>query len=274
MYLPDVSGDRYRTDPERQKRYERRKLFRGSFWFYSRYVILVVWSGIKFLFTKNPQKSVTLQALRVMRFSERFGAVLDFTGMDRFPVDRGPYVFACNHMGTFEVNALPGLVASRIPMTFVVKRSLLKTPFFGKVLHRLGAIPVERRHPGEDLMQVLKEGTRLLSEGVSVILFPESTRQKVFSSKKFNSLAVKLALRAGVPVVPVALRTDFWGTGKLIRDFGPLNFDRTCRIEFGEPIMPSGRGKKEHLQVLNFIASRLREWKSPVQETDAESVEG
>ncbi len=208
-----------------------------------------------------------------MRITERFGAVLDFVGMDRFPADGGPYVFACNHMGTFEVNALPGLVASRIPMTFVVKRGLLKTPFFGKVLRRLGAIPVERRHPGEDLMQVLNEGTRLLSEGVSVILFPESTRQNVFTPRKFNSLAVKLALRAGVPVIPVALRTDFWGTGKLIRDFGPLNFDKPCRIEFGEPLMPSGRGKKEHIQVLEFIMSRLREWDSPVEEAGAESVD-
>ena len=265
MYLPDISGSRYRTDPDRRRRNARPRPFKGPVRFYLRYVYLVIYSGIKFLFTSDPQKSVMLQALRVMRITERFGADLEFAGLDRYPAEGAPYVFACNHMGTFEVNALPGLVASRIPMTFVVKRSLIKTPFFGRVLRRLGAIPVERRSPGEDLMQVLEEGSRLLSQGISVILFPESTRQDVFSPRKFNSLAVKLALRAGVPVVPVALKTDFWGTGKKVKEFGPLRFDRTAHIEFGEPLVPSGRGKGEHQQVLGFIESRLRDWGSPIE---------
>ena len=271
MYLPDVTVDHYRTDPERRRRTLGRRFLRRPFWFYGRYVVLVIWSGLKFTFTRDPQKSVTLQARRVMRISERHGADLEFIGLDRFHAEGAPYVFACNHMGTFEVNALPGLVASRIPMTFVVKRSLLRTPFFGKVLRRLGAIPVERRHPGEDLMQVLEEGSRLLAQGISVILFPESTRQDIFSPKKFNSLAVKLALRAGVPVVPVALRTDFWGTGRKIKEFGPLDFDRPVRIEFGEPLVPSGRGKNEHQRVLDFIRTRLEDWGSPVENPPEET---
>ncbi len=265
MYLPDISQDRYETAADRSRRYSSRRLFKGQFWFSLRYSILVIWSGIKFYYTGDPQKAVTLQALRVMRIVEKQGAHLSFEGLNRYPADQGPYVFACNHMGTLEVNALPGLIASRTPMTFVVKQRLMKLPFFGQILKRLRAIPVSRRHPGEDLMQVLDGGEKLLSEGVSVILFPEGTRQDVFSYRKFNSLAVKLALKAGVSVVPVALKTDFWGEGKWVKEFGPLYPDRPVHISFGEPIHPGGRGKAEHKQVLDFIAKHLAEWGAAVE---------
>lgn len=264
MYLPDISSDRYSTDPQKHQRFKNSRFFKGEFWFYLRYSLLVIWSGLKFLVSKDPQKAVTLQALRVMRITEKQGIHLTFEGLNNYPAENGPYVFACNHKGTFEVNALPGLVASRIPMTFVIKASLLKTPFFGQVVKRLKAIPVKRKHPGEDLNQVLKEGTRLLKEGVSVILFPESTRQDVFKYSKFNSLAIKLAVRAGVSVVPVALRTDCWGVGKRFKDYGPLRSDIPCNIAFGVPVKPIGRGKNEHRQILEFIADRLESWGSPV----------
>lgn len=265
MYLPDISSSTYRTEPKRHKAFTERKIFKGAFWLYLRYSFLVIYSGFKFVFSRDPQKAVTLQALRTMKIVEKQGVELIYEGLNHYPQETGPYVFACNHMGTFEVNALPGLVASRTPMTFVVKDTLLKVPFFSQVLKRLGAIPVARKHPGEDLMQVLGEGSRLLQEGVSVILFPESTRQKVFSYRKFNSLAVKLAIKAGVPVIPVALKTDFWGVGKVIKNYGSLQPQIPCHIAFGKPIYPTGRGKKEHQQIINFIAEKLESWGSPVE---------
>ena len=268
MYLPDISRERYETDPDRYQRFSSRRFFKGPFWFYVRYTILVIWSGIKFSYTKDPQKAVKLQALRVMRIVEKHGANLIFEGLDKYPDNQGPYVFTCNHMGTLEVNALPGLVAARTPMTFVVKQNLLKMPFFGQVLKRLRAIPVTRRHPGEDLMQVLEGGKQLLSEGVSVILFPEGTRQDIFSPRRFNSLAVKLALKADVPVIPVALRTDFWGAGKRVKEFGPLHTDRPVHILFGDPIHPTGRGKAEHQKILDFISSHLIEWGAAVEKPE------
>ena len=158
MHLPDVSSDRYTTDPELHQRFRKRRMLKNDFCFYARYSFLVFWSGLKFLVSRKPQEAVTLQALRVMRIAEKQGIHLTFEGLNNYPAEGGPYVFACNHMGTFEVNALPGLVASRIPMTFVIKASLLKMPFFGQVVKRLAAIPVQRKHPGEDLKQVLDEG--------------------------------------------------------------------------------------------------------------------
>lgn len=267
MYLPNILKDRYETDSIRHCRYSSRRMFTSAIWFYLRYIILVICSGIKFFFAKDPQRTVVRQALLVMRIVERQGVHLTFEGLSKYPVESGPYVFACNHMSTLEVNVLPGLIASRIPMTFVVKQSLLKTPFFGKILRRLRAIPVKRCHPGEDLIQVIRVGKKMLSEGTSVILFPEGTRQDVFSPRRFNSLAVKLALKAEVQIVPVALKTDFWGAGKLIKEFGALHRDRRVNISFGDPIRASGRGKNEQQMIVDFISYHLREWGSPVDAT-------
>ena len=263
--LPDLSGNRYASSPQRRAAALARPLSGVSFLMNLRYAFLVVWSGIKFVFARDPQAAVTLQAKRVMRILERRGADFLVEGLGNFPREDGPYVFACNHMSTLEVNALPGLIASKVPMTFVVKEGLLRTPFFGRVLKRLRAIPVTRRHPGEDLMRVLDHGARLLKDGVSVILFPEGTRQEVFRPARFNSLAVKLAAANGVKVVPVALRTDFWEVGRLIKDFGPIRRDNPVRIAFGEPLAPEGRGKAEHRKVVDFIVSRLEEWGVPVE---------
>lgn len=271
MYLPNISQDCYTTPEERVIRFRKRRLFKGAFWFYARYSLLVIWSGLKFLVTRDPQKAVTLQALRVMRIAEKQGVILNFEGLSNYPANGGPYVFACNHMGTFDVNSLPGLVASRLRMTFVVKKSLLKTPFFGQVLKRLHAIPIVRKKPGEDLMQVLNEGTRRIEAGMSVILFPESTRHTVFTYSRFNSIAMKLAVKTGVAVVPVALRTDFWGIGRYFKDYGQLKPATPCHIAFGKPIHPTGRGKKEHREVLDFIAGKLESWGIEVhRDTDME----
>ena len=70
-----------------------------------------------------------------------------------------------------------------------------------------------------------------------------------------------MAKAAGVPVIPTALKTDFLGNGKLIKDLGPIHRDREIYFEFGEPIMKiEGSGKQEQQQIIDFIESRLLSW--------------
>jgi 1-acyl-sn-glycerol-3-phosphate acyltransferase len=100
-----------------------------------------------------------------------------------------------------------------------------------------------------------------------VIVFPQGTRTDVFNRAGFNSLGIKLASKAGVPVIPVAVKTDFWGNSPILRGFGPVHRDRPVMIEFGEPLTVSGRGKAEHEVCLDFIESRLRSWGGAVAES-------
>ena len=65
---------------------------------------------------------------------------------------------------------------------------------------------------------LMSKGVEHLKNGTSVIVFPQKTRAAEFNPEEFNSIGVKLAKRAGVPVQPLALDTSFWGRGKFISE--------------------------------------------------------
>jgi 1-acyl-sn-glycerol-3-phosphate acyltransferase len=86
---------------------------------------------------------------------------------------------------------------------------------------------------------------------------------------KFNSIGVKLAQRADVPVVPVALVTDAWPNGKLLKDFGKIDPTKTVRFSFGAPILIKGRGTDQNQQIIRFITTTLEAW----QQAGADAVD-
>ncbi len=200
-------------------------------------------------------------SLRVLRALEETGCLITVDGMDNIDRAEGPCVFIGNHMSTLETMILPIFIQPRRDVTFVVKESLLKTPLFQHVLKSRDPIIVGRSNPRHDLTAVLEGGEERLKSGRSIIIFPQSTRSPKLVAEQFNSIGVKLARRAGVPVVPVALRTDAWGGWfGPFKDFGPIRPEVPVHFTFGEPFMVEGNGKAEHAKVYEFIASHLKEW--------------
>ncbi len=197
-------------------------------------------------------------AMDCFRLMETCGGIFNITGLDQPRSIDGPVVFIANHMSTMETLILPALVFPEKNAVFVVKQQLRDLPLFGPYVQ--DCIAVTRKNPADDFKQVMTRGAEKIARGFSVIIFPQATRSTVFNPEKFNTLGIKLARRAGVPVVPVALKTDFWGTGTLVKDFGPINTGRTIHIEYGQPINVSGAGKNEHEQVVTFIKDRLLGW--------------
>lgn len=196
----------------------------------------------------------------IFRFIEKAGGIFHLSGMENIAKSPEPVVFICNHMSTLETMILPGLISPHRRVTFVVKESLVKHPLFGDVMKSRNPIIVGRTDPRKDLEAVMNGGMELLSKGISLVIFPQSTRSVVFRPEDFNSLGVKLAKKAGVKVVPVALKTDFWGNGRLIREVGPIDRNKPIFIRFGEPISISGTGKEENQMIIDFIISSLEEW--------------
>ncbi|HSH70365.1 MAG TPA: hypothetical protein VK997_10635 [Deferrisomatales bacterium] len=93
-----------------------------------------------------------------------------------------------------------------------------------------------------------------------MIVFPQTTRAERFDPERFNSIGAKLAGRAGVPLIPLALRTDAWGNGRWLKDFGPVDPRRPVRFRFGAPLSPDRRGTEAHRQTVAFIQQALGEW--------------
>ena len=200
-------------------------------------------------------------SIGIIRALESVGTHFDIQNLDFFRDLEEPCVFVGNHMSILETFVLPCLIQPYRDVTFVVKESLISYPFFGTILRSRAPVVVGRINPRDDLRIVLKEGRNRLNRNVSVVIFPQTTRSPIFDVDKFNTLGVKLAKRADVPVVPFALKTDAWGLGRRIKDFGKISPAKTVRIHFANPMHISGSGKDEHNTIIEFISAKFADWR-------------
>ena len=194
---------------------------------------------------------------RVIKAVEATGTPVEVYGLEN--VDNRPCVYVGNHMSTLETVTLGHVLRDKGRVSFVIKESLMKYPYFKDILGALECIAVTRTSPIQDLKQILREGPKLLEKGISVVVFPQHTRG-AFDPSDFSSIACKLAKRAKVPIVPLALDSRFWGKGKVISDLGPISRDIPVRFAFGDELVIDKNEKEVHAQCLDFIAGKLQEW--------------
>ena len=200
-------------------------------------------------------------SVTTVRALESVGGSFDLQNLDVPRQLDSPCVFIGNHMSILETFVLPCLIQPHRPVTFVVKESLITYPLFGHVMRSRDPVVVGRTHPREDLRTVLEEGEKRLAANISVVIFPQTTRSVDFDPQMFNSLGVKLAKRCKVPVVPFALKTDAWGLGRRLKDFGPISPDKRVHIAFGDPLRVTGSGKEAHQSVVSFIEKNVSAWR-------------
>ena len=159
-----------------------------------------------------------------------FGFVARIHIRGRYNVPRkGPYILAPNHLSWTDIP----LVAAYVPGKVVY---MAKEEYFSSrlawLVRFLGAFPVKR---GEGDRQALRAAEEQLKKGNVVVLFPEGTRSKTRTLAKGHAGLGMIALRSGVPVVPVAI----WGSENAFKKFGtPIT------ICYGEPMIFKPTGKK------------------------------
>ncbi|MCC5805890.1 MAG: 1-acyl-sn-glycerol-3-phosphate acyltransferase [Opitutales bacterium] len=200
------------------------------------------------------------ESVKVLRAFEHCGVPVTFENLGVLEGVEGPCVFVGNHMSTTETFLLAAFIVPYRPITFVVKRQLVEYPVFKHIMRACDPVVVGRENPKEDFRVVMEEGCKRLESGVSVIVFPQRTRSARFSPDDFNTIGVKLARRAGVPVVPLALKTDAWANGCFIKDFGPLVPDRPVHFALGAPLSSALRDREANQAVIDFIQAKLNDW--------------
>lgn len=242
------------------------RIFLGGRWFFvSGYIREIMRS--RSLAPKNSyNRSVWADSShRIFTLIEGCGGRFHLRGLDNLRSCSQPIVFVSNHMSTLETFVLPCIIAPHMKVTFIVKESLVRHFLFGPVMRARSPIVVKRKNPREDLQVVMSKGTECLSHGISIIVFPQSTRSAIFKTDEFNSLGVKLAKAAGVDVLPIAVKTDFWGNGKYLKDVGPVSRNKPIHMVFGSPVKIEGSGKDQHKQIVQFITENLRRWGGTIQ---------
>ena len=200
----------------------------------------------------------------IFRLLELTGADFEIENVNSISALKGPCVFIGNHMSTLETFALPYVIGMHRRLTFVVKDSLIRTPVFRHIMISRNPVVVGRTNPREDFRTVMEEGKARLEKGVSVVVFPQTTRNYAFNPATFNSIGIKLARRAGVPVMPMALKTNAWGNGRWIKEIGKIRPGERVRVAFDEPLYVSGSGKETHALVTQFIIGKLCQWSVPI----------
>ena len=251
----------YHTPEKEHLSFKEKILLDNRLYFFLKYAAVVLRTRKEAIRKVYDTKAWTDSSFEILRFIETAGGIFHITGMENITKSPGSVLFISNHMSTLETMILPSIIGPHKELTFVVKESLVKHPLFGDVMRSRNPVVVGRTDPRKDLEAVMNGGVELLNNGISIVIFPQSTRSLEFKTEEFNSLGVKLAKKAGVDVVPIALKTDFWGNGKWIKELGPIDRHKHIHIKFGEPIRISGNGKEDNQRIIDFIKSSLREWK-------------
>lgn len=168
---------------------------------------------------------------------------------------RRPAVYAANHQSQFDI---PALVLS-MPADFrvVAKRSLLYVPIFGQALWLAGFIFIDRSNR-DQAIRGLDRAAERLRRGTSVVVFAEGTRSTDGSLLPFKRGGFVMALKAGVPVVPVTLKG-----GHAILPKGRLAIrPGVIDVHYGAPIETRGHtyDTRDRLvaSVRDAIAAELR----------------
>ncbi len=147
----------------------------------------------------------------------------------------GGRVYVANHRSYFDIPIL--FAAAPANIRFVAKRSLFKIPIFGWSLAAGGFIPVDRADRSR-ARDVWAAAARRVAAGTSVVFFPEGTRSRDGAMLPFQRGAFLVALKAGVPVVPVGIE----GARRVMP---PGRFSATpgrVTVRFGAPVSPADYG--------------------------------
>jgi 1-acyl-sn-glycerol-3-phosphate acyltransferase len=201
----------------------------------------------------------TQNSFGVLQALESVGVVVEVRGIEHVRQVEGPCVFIANHMSMLETVILPVILQPIKAITFVVKQSLLDYPVFKHIMRSREPVAVSRTNPRLDLKAVLEKGSEKLQTGVSMIIFPQTTRTPSFDPATFNTIGIKLAKKADVPVIPLALVTDAWQNGRYLKDFGKIDSSKKVMFSFGNVLQITGRGNQEHEHIIEFIQNTLLE---------------
>src|SRR5260221_6720804 len=203
-----------------------RTLFVGVF--LSLYILLVGPPLLVYtLITRNPDPIYWAGVKGVMFFVRAVGVRVRVQGLERIPPD--VCLFVANHTSSADAPAVDGAIPRRIAI--LLKESLFKWPIVGQAFSLAGFIPVKRGDRDSAIGSVEK-ATASLRSGQSLLIYPEGTRSPDGRLQTFKKGGAVMAIKAGVPIVPIACS----GAHKVMRKRSLRIYPGEILVEFLEPI--------------------------------------
>jgi 1-acyl-sn-glycerol-3-phosphate acyltransferase len=177
------------------------------------------------------------------------GVRVGVTGLDRLEPG-ATYVFVANHQSFYDIPVL--FWSLPYQLRIIAKESLGSVPFLGWHLRRTGHILVDRSNP--DRRGILKRWRQLVTEGLSLIIFPEGTRSRDGHVGRFKSGSFLLALQAGLPVVPLTIV----GTRAVMPKGRLAVAPETVTLTVHPPVATRGRVEDPDIEDARALAAEVR----------------
>ena len=174
------------------------------------------------------------------------GVRYELIGRENIPEQ--PCVILAKHQSTWETFYFSALFS---PLSQVIKRELLRVPFWGWSMALLKPIAIDRGNPKAALKQLAALGSDRLNSGLWVLIFPEGTRVPYGQIGKFSRGGASLAVNAGLPVLPIA-----HNAGKCWPRDGWMKHPGTIQIVVGPPMYAEGTGTR----AIAALNQRAFEW--------------
>jgi len=179
------------------------------------------------------------------------GTKVEVKGAENIP--KGPAIIMSNHLSAFDIFVLSACLP--VQFRWLAKASLFRIPFLGWAMSCAGYIPVERTNPRE-AQRSIQEASERIRSGTPVLIFPEGTRSRDGSLGPFKRGGFRLALKAGVPIVPVAIK----GTYEIMPR-GSLKISKPQRVTvlIGRPIPTEGSGPQQRDALMEEVRRAIEE---------------
>jgi len=174
-------------------------------------------------------------------------------GNEHIP-EKGGVLIASNHIDIYDPFLIGG--ASPRELYYMAKMELFENPLFAWLLRKYNAFPISR---GSFDRKGLEKALEILKEGKALLIFPEGTRSEDGSLRELKLGVAKLALEAGVPIVPAYLEYS--------RNWLKAFFQRKkIKIKFGSPIKSDlisqiSKDKQGYLMITQEIIQRIKDLK-------------
>ncbi len=178
------------------------------------------------------------------------GVKMRIEGLEKFDPG-GAYVFVSNHRSLMDIP----VVLAHLPLQFrfLAKKGLFLIPIMGTHLRRAGHFPVVKDNPRASLKS-MTEAVKLIRErGLSVLLFPEGGRSVDGRLKEFVEGAAYIAIKAGVPVVPVAMT----GTREVLPMGSMQIMSGIVELKIGDPIATANLTLKDRAALTSTLHERV-----------------
>jgi len=206
--------------------------------------------------TKDPNPIYWAGVKGVMFFVRAVGVKVRVRGVERIPP--GVCLFAANHTSSADAPAVVGAIPRRIAV--LLKQSLFKWPIVGQAFRSAHFIPVNRS-AHESAVASVERATEAMRAGQSFLIYPEGTRSPDGRLQGFKKGAVVMAIKAGVPIVPIACS----GAQKIMGKRSMVIRPGEIVVEFLEPIDASKYSLEERETLNGRIRTALAAGLPPAQ---------